>query len=262
MRPTFDARGGGSMDDSRLSVARIFCAAWLVLLAGVETVPLFGQSTTLGQFFGTVVDSTGAVVPGADVTVLNIATGVASKAFTNERGEYLVDKLTPGMYTISVELTGFKKEVATGVRLEGGQKARVDLPLQAGGTNETVTVTGQSTVTDTATADIASTIDHKPIVDLPLSGRNVIVLSNLTTGGSNVRFATDFRLERDGGGVPALNGIMPSSSQILYDGSQNQSIIEQKPAVKPIPETVQEFKIITSNYSAEYGRVGGGVISM
>src|SRR5437867_1491382 len=191
------------------------------------------QSVTFGQFLGTVTDSSGAVVPGATVTIVNKETGVSRTTTTNERGDYLADKLLPGVYELQVALPGFKKEIATDVRLTSSQKARVDFLLTAGDISDSVTVTGQSVTLDTATADRSSTIDEKQITSLPLSGRSLTVLSELTTGAVGVRFSTDTRFYRDGGGIPAANGLRPDlSSSILYDGANNQDYIDMKPAVK------------------------------
>ena len=181
---------------------------------------------------------------------------------TNERGDYLVDKLIPGLYDLRAELTGFKAEVAAEVHLLSSQKARVDFLLTPGATSETVSVTDHSVTLDTATAERSSTIEERQITGVPLAGRSLTVLSELTTGAVGVRFSTDTRFFRDGGGMPATNGLRPDqSSSALYDGANNQDYYDNKASVKATPETVQEFKIITNTVSAEYGKVGGMVVS-
>ena len=148
------------------------------------------------------------------------------------------------------------------MHLLSSQKARVDFLLTPGATSETVSVTDHSVTLDTATAERSSTIEERQITGVPLAGRSLTVLSELTTGAVGVRFSTDTRFFRDGGGMPATNGLRPDqSSSALYDGANNQDYYDNKASVKATPETVQEFKIITNTVSAEYGKVGGMVVS-
>ncbi len=133
--------------------------------------------------------------------------------------------------------------------------------------DEQVTVVGQSTIIDTDAVEVTAVVEEKKILDLPLPRRDVLQLAHLATGGTRELppdrvyrgdgFDTTF-----GGGSPAFNGLYPHSNQISLDGANNQSSFTQRPVVQATPETIQEFKVITNNYSAEYGRVGGAVISM
>ena len=145
----------------------------------------------------------------------------------------------------------------------GAWEYRLDFEMTAGEISEHVTVMGQSTIMDTDTAEVAAVIEEKTILDLPLRGRDLVKLAYLTTGGTQERQEVGYTdLQAYGGGYPSFNGLYNHSNQITLDGSNNMGYISQRPAVQPTPETVQEFKVITNNYSAESGRVGGAVISM
>ena len=141
--------------------------------------------------------------------------------------------------------------------------ARVNFTLTPGEISEQVTVTGQSTIIDTDAVEIGAVVEEKKILDLPLKGRDMVKMAYLTAGAVQ-EFQNDpsENTSQYGGGFPAFNGLYSHSNQITLDGANNQGYITQRPAVQPTPETVQEFKVITNNYSAEYGRVSGAVISM
>ena len=238
--------------------------AALVLVVHALAAPLaYGQAATFSRLLGTVKDQTGAVVPGVEVTATATATNVPHMAVTNDRGDYVIDKLIPGFYDISAELPGFKTARSLGVRLEVQTVSRIDLTMSPGEISEQVTVTGQSTIIDTDNAEVAAVIEEKKILDLPLAGRDMVKLAYLTTGGTQERQEIGYStLYAYGGGYPTFNGMYSHSNQIQLDGSNNMGYITQRPTVQPTPETVQEFKVITNNYSAEYGRVAGAVITM
>ena len=246
-----------------------FTYAWLLGGIAVLTVVLltppvaYGQAALFARLVGTVQDQTDAVVPGVEVTATNTATNVPSLAITNDRGDYIIDKLQPGTYDLKAELPGFTTQVSLGLILVQGKIARIDFTMTPGEIAEQVTVTGQSTIIDTDTAEVSQVIGEKKILDLPLRGRDLVKLAYLTTGGTQENQETGYTsLYSYGGGYPSFNGLYAHSNQIMLDGANNMGYITQRPTVQPTPETVQEFKVITNNYSAEYGRVGGAVISM
>ena len=247
----------------QLRLILLICSCVFVLFPAVQA---YGQSSTYARLVGTVKDQSDAVLPGVEVTATSKATNIPTLAVTNDRGDYLIDKLIPGLYDVRAELPGFKTQLSVDIRLEVTQVARVDVVMTPGEISEQVTVVGQSTIIDTDTVENASVVEEKKIQDLPIQGRNLVKLAYLATGGNlpgrggastPAENANDY-----GGGYPAFNGLYNHANQITLDGSNNQGYITQRPAVQPTPETIQEFKVITSNYSAEYGRVGGAVISM
>ena len=236
--------------------------AVLALAAVLAPASAYGQATTYARLLGTVTDQTGAVVPGVEVEAT--ATNVPRLAVTDDRGNYLIDKLIPGRYDLKAELPGFKTQISLDVRLEVTQVARVDFTMTPGEIAEQVTVTGQTTIIDTDTAEVGAVIEERKILDLPIRGRDLVKLAYLTTGGVQERSEIGYaqQMYAYGGGYPSFNGLYAHSNQITLDGANNQGYVTQRPVVQPTPETVQEFKIITNNYSAEHGRVGGAVISM
>ena len=239
----------------------IFIAGVLAIGLFFVSSPLgFGQSSTFARLIGTVTDQSGAVVPGVSVAAVNKGTGITRTVVSDDRGDYLIDKLIPGVYDVSVEQPGFQKQTATEIRLATEQIGRVDFVLVPGGAAEQVTVTGQTPVIDTASAELGAVVDEKKIMDLPLSGRRLTKLAYLTTGGIQQSLNPDPSI--DGGGLPAFNGLDATSNQVNFDGANNIGITVSNSVISPTPETVQEFKVITNNYSAEYGRVAGAVISL
>ena len=250
-----DSRDSGKVQ----CLVRVAISLMILALAA----PLaYGQAATFARVVGTVKDQTDAVVPGVEVTATNTATNIPKSAITNDRGDYILDKLNAGTYDLRAELPGFKTQISLGVVLAQTQVARVDFVMTPGEIAEQITVTGQSTIIDTDTAEVSSVIEEKKILDLPLRGRTLVSLAYLTTGGTQERQDVGSMQVSGGGGYPSFNGQYSHSNQILLDGANNVSYIRQRPAVHPTPETVQEFKVITNNYSAEYGRVGGAVISI
>ena len=227
-----------------------------------STSAAYGQATSWAQLIGTVTDQTRGIVPGVEVTVLNQATNVPKSTLTDDRGNYLVDKLQPGDYDLSTSLPGFKTQRVNNIRLSAEQVGRIDFVLTPGEITEEVTVTGQSTIIDTASTELASVVEEKKILDLPLRGRTLTKLAYLTTGGVSENQTGDLSETNYGGDLPAFNGQHSTSNQVLLDGTNNMGYTSMRVSVNPTPETVQEFKIITNNYSAEYGRVAGAVVHM
>ena len=164
--------------------------AWYRLALSVVALLLLtpsllqGQSTAYARLVGTVKDQTGAVLPGVEITAASRRTNVTRDAVTSDRGDYLIDKLAPGLYDLRAELPGFKSQVSTGLRLEVNRVVRVDLILTPGEIAEQITVTDQPTILDTDTAEIATVIEEQKILDLPLRGRDLVKLAYLTTGST------------------------------------------------------------------------------
>ena len=212
---------------------------------------------------GTVKDPSGAIVPRATVTVTNIRTNISVKTETDDAGFYIIPSLRPGEYSVTAESAGFSKIVRTGVTLQVAQVARIDVTLQPGAVSETVEVVGATSLLDTETSSRGLVIDQKKIVELPLNGRDYNQLALLSPGvlpGTPRLASVNFK------GVLNVNGNRTFNNVFLLDGVDNISYSnsfrgENVQLVQPSIEALQEFKIQTNAYSAEYGRSSGAVVN-
>jgi carboxypeptidase family protein len=236
------------------------CLALLVL--GILPAAVFAQ--TSGQITGTVHDNTGAVVNGAQVTIRDTAKGIDRQTTTNTDGEYLVSGLGAGAYDISVTAPGFKTFQATGVKLDIGQKARVDIPLTVGATNTQVVVTGEAIAqVETQQSDLAGTVTGKEITQLELNGRNFTQLATLVPGVSNQSGQDEGTVGVYGNVAFSVNGGRTEYNNWELDGGDNMDNGSNTTLnVYPSLEAIAEFKVLTSNYGAQYGRNGSGTVEV
>ena len=227
---------------------------------GAIAIFLFASFLTAQGFRATVVgrvtDDTGAVLPGAMITITNIGTNESRSVIVNDSGEYSIPQLAPGQYTLTAEYTGFNKVVRSGIVLETNQQARLDVALKVGGITEEVEVNAAAPLVTTENASIGNVVDQKKIVDLPLNGRDYLQLAFMqpnvfiSASGSNLGFR---------GGLNVA-GNSEVANQYLLDGIDNNDETTNQPLHHPILDAVREFKILTGTYSAEYGRQAGGQI--
>lgn len=222
---------------------------------------LVGMTNAFGQaehalITGVVRDSSGAVVPGAEVAITNTATGVTVKTHTNKVGYYTVPYLVPGEYQLTVEHRGFKHAVVSGIQLTVAEAAREDVTLQIGAQTQKVSVVSRPATLQTQTSSLGQTIGTHQILSLPLLGRDPLSLTSLSPGvmpPPNAGFA---------GTGSAINGGRLNTTSVLYDGGDVRTSAAMNVGF-PLPlEAVKEFKVITNSYSAKYGRSGGGVITI
>lgn len=231
---------------------------FIVLATFMLSSAAFGQRVT-GSIDGSVTDTTGAVLPGVEVTVTNDATGLTRTIITNEIGRYNVLQLQPGTYSVQALLPGFRTELRRGVRVEVDRTARVEIQLEVGVVTETVEVTADAPLVQSDNAALGQVIDSQRVAQLPLNGRNFLDLASLTPGvvphseGSN--FATR-------GGTINVNGAREQVNNFMLDGIDNNDAGPASIIISPSPDSIQEFKVQTSTTSAEYGRAVGGLVNV
>jgi hypothetical protein len=224
---------------------------------------VLGQ-TNRGAISGTVLDQNGAAVPGASVTVTNIGTNQSSKVTTSSGGNFTVSSLEPVAYRIVVEANGFKKAILESVKVDTAQVASANVVLETGAVAETVTVNGDTSLISTETGTTSQTIGERQLRDLPLNNRSVLDLAVTAPNVTGDAGSEDPEVA-SGQPVPGynlnLNGGRSGTTTILADGVNNTGVGIARAIVSFTPETVQEFTVQTSGYSAEYGQTGGGVIN-
>ncbi len=213
---------------------------------------------------GRVADPTGASVPNAIVKVVNSATNETVTVTTNQDGNYTIPFIRPGIYLMTVEASGFKKYNRDKQEFSVGQNATINVALEVGGANETVTVTGEAPLLEESKADRGNVIENRRIVELPLNARNPFMLATLTPG---ITFNGPAIYQRpfDNGAIAdwSVNGSLNRNNEFLLDGAPNNSIQGgNNIAYVPPVDAVGEFKIMTNSYDAQYGRSGGGVMNV
>jgi len=208
------------------------------------------------QLTGTIRDASGAVVLGAKVTLKNSDTNIARSETSNRNGDFVFTLVPIGSYQVEVTHEGFRRYVRRGITLEINQNARLDVALEVGTDTQTVEVTGNVTLVDTISDTIGTSVIGETIQRAPLNGRNVLDLALLQPG------VTETNGDSTAAGNYSIAGGRTDSVTFLLDGGLNNNLLDNSIVYNPNPDTIAEFRILESNYSAEYGRNGGGVISV
>ncbi len=223
----------------------------LVVLAFGSAGTLYAQEASTGTILGKITDSTNAVLPNASVTITNIDTGRTRTLQTNSDGEYTAPELQPGPYKIMVVSPGFGNKVSN-LTLVVAQRARVDAELKAGATTETVQVDSSAVALDTDTSSVSQLVSQRQVDQLPLNGRNFLNL--LFIGAGAVQTLGEQGQMRGGeGNAISINGGRPESNNYTLDGMVNTDTALNTPAVILSQDAIQEFKVQSETYSAEYG---------
>src|SRR5262245_30476974 len=249
-----------------LRAPRWLCTT-LVFLCVLTLVPAYAHAQAFsGTILGTVTDSTGSVVPGATVTIVNTGTGLTRTVTTEASGEFTAPQVPTGKYSVTAELTGFKKVTLENIDVGVDQRVRVDVKLELGAMTEAVTITAESPLVQTSSSELGTTVRTEQIQALPLNGRNFVNLTRTIPGvlrgipGANI----------DGAGSLAwrasasfsANGQRPRDNNYMLDGVDNNETWLQTVVIFPNVDALDEFKMQTSTYSAEFGRSLGGVVNI
>jgi hypothetical protein len=245
------------------------CSLFFVLLAClILCTPLLAQVTG-GNLSGTITDPSGAVIPGAEVLITNTETGINRTVTTNSDGFYAAPNLRPGSYEVTGTAKGFTKQKKTGLTITVGSQEVMDLKLGLGNTVQTVEVVEKTSNVELATSDLGGIVGSTTVQELPLNGRSWTDLTTLQPGVSHIEtqvaFTDSGRGNRGFGTQVAISGARPQQNNYRLDGVSVNDYANGGPASvlggSLGVDAIQEFSVITTNASAEYGRVAGGVVN-
>ena len=245
------------MNNKKMMQALCLAVAVVWLAVGMADAQEIG-----GQIRGTVTDKTGAVIPGAKVSVISEVTGTEYKTETSETGIYAVLNLPVGTYRVKITAGGFQTSERTGIVLHASDRLTVDASLEVGAVESTITVATETTVMVQETSVVQGLVNEKQMLELPLNNRNFVQLVTLVPG------VVDSLPDEVGIGLTSLvsisiNGTRRNAVNWLVDGASNVDVGSNITLLStPTVDTIAEFKILTSTYSAEWGRSGGGIVNI
>ena len=233
--------------------------------------PRLNAQVSTGAIIGTVRDASGAWVPGVSITVTSVETGTVRKAAVDSDGEYQVPSLVPGIYRIEASLKGFTTQIRTGVSVTVGATAKVDFVLAVGSMTETVEVSAEAPQVDAISASLGGLVGERAIRELPLNGRDWLQLATLQAGvvggigQQSAASSTNSRAARGNGVALTISGNRPTGNVFLVDGLVVNDQANASPGsglnVNLGVDAIREFRILTDEYTAEYGRSTGGVVT-
>jgi len=237
--------------------------AVLVLLAlAVVSVPVFAQSTG-GRILGRVSDPSGAVIGDVKITLTNQATGVARSSATNSSGDYVFVEVVPGQYQVSFEHTGFKKNVQSNVTVEVNGVVTLNSVLQLGTAAETVEVTSEAPLVDTTSTQLGAVVNDRAVSQLPLNARDTYQFLQLQPGVmSTVGSSNSVVYGSNNAGAVSVNGGRGRSNNFSVNGGDANDQFVNLPTVQPAPDSIEEFRVLTNTFDAEYGRNSGSVVNV
>src|SRR5271157_4876578 len=238
-----------------------FLLAVLLSMVFLQSARCAGAQSTGGRIRGTVTDESGGAIVGAKVTLINEATNAAREVQTSATGDYLFLEVPVGTYEVDVNQQGFKKYSRKGIVLVLNEIASVDVTLQIGSTVDTVEVTGAPPVIDTTTTQLGAVMTDQSVRELPLSTRNTYQLLQLQPGVQS-QLGADLFFGSSNPGVVSVNGGRGRSNNYMVNGGDGNDIFVNGPAIQPGPDAIEEFRVLTNTFDAEYGRNSGSVVNV
>ena len=248
-------------------LAKVFLLCLLALMIWVMPGKSAAQAT--GQLSGVVADPTGSVIPKAKVELISAATAQVRTATSGGDGSYLFPLVAPGTYQVRTSVVGFKTSLVQNVEVQVNGTTHLDIKLEIGATSQEVTVTGAAPLVETSNATLGNVVNEESVVDLPLNGRNFAQLGTLIPGvvaapsglggaGGNATIGGF----GDSTGSYNVNGMRNQSNSFLMDGAPNNDSFNSGFVMRPPPDAIEEFKIMSHSYEAEYGRNAGSVVNV
>ncbi len=223
-----------------------------------------GQETR-AALSGTVTDPSSASVAGASLVLVNIQTGVETRTESSRMGQYRFLFVNPGTYRLTTEMAGFRKQIREGIVLETGQAATLDVTVQLGSQAESVAVGADAPLIEAEKADRGMVVTRANLAELPTITRTPVLLATLAPGVTNTAVRYDWTpFSNSGLTTWSINGSTAFSTGFLIDGAPNDAVYQSALTIAYVPpsDAVQEFRVVANAYDAQYGRNGGGVISM
>jgi len=232
------------------------CLGLCLAVAGADA------QVATGTILGSVTDATGGAVPGATVTATNLDTQFTRSAASDASGQYSLPLLPVGRYRVDVALDGFKNFSQTGILLEVGRNARIDARIEPGSVSEVVSVTADAPLVETATASLSRAVSQREVLNLPLVNRDLYQLLSITGGVTSNDASNSLGGPEQTTTVNGSQRAQIGTVNFQLDGGNNTAGLRGTGNPAPNPEAVQEFRVITSNFSAEYGRYPAGVVDV
>ena len=247
------------MSRNRTLMSLISLCVFLVI-----SVPAYGQLNT-ATLSGTATDLTGGVLPGVTITLTQVETGRVRNTITGDEGRFQATSLEVGTYEVAAELVGFQTLIQDGIQLTVGAQRVLDFVLSPGNISERVTVTADAALVDTTTSSVGGLVDDQQIRDLPLNGRDYVQLTTLQAGVFKSRLSREYNVHRGAGTQLSINGARTDQNLFIQDGTNTNDFFNMTPGGVTGDslgvEAIKEFRVLTHNFSAEYGQAGGAVIT-
>lgn len=237
-------------------------ASWLAVLtmAAVLVIPALGQGTG-GRILGRASDPTGAVLANLTVHLVNEQTGVVRDTKTDSNGDYTFVAVPVGSYRLEFDMPGFKKNIQRGVTLQLNQVITLNMIMQVGETKEVVEVTSEAPLVDTTSTQLGTVVNDRAIVQLPLNQRDTYQFLSLQPGVSS-QVGADLYYGGNNVGSVSVNGGRGRANNFSVNGGDANDLFVNLPTVQPTPDSVEEFRILTNTFDAEYGRNSGSVVNL
>lgn len=234
----------------------------VVLALSFLSLPLFAQGTG-GRILGRVADPSGAVLASVKVTASNDATGVNHDAVTNDSGDYVFPNLAVGTYSLTFDLGGFRKAVRHGITLDVNQVITLNMTMQLGTAQEVIDVTSEAPLVDTSSTQLGAVVNNRSVNELPLNARDTYQFLQLQPGvqsqlGSS---GSTFYGSNDAGAV-SVNGGRGRANNFSVNGGDANDAFVNLPTIQPTPDAIDEFRVISNTFDAEYGRNSGAVVNV
>src|SRR6266481_8115680 len=236
---------------------------WLVLSLCLICSTLMSAQSTGGRILGRVADSSGAVLAKVKVTATNEATGISRETQTNDNGDYVFPEVPVGTYTLSFDSSGFKNLVRKGVTLQVNQVITLNMTMQIGASKEVVEVTSEAPLVDTTSTQLGAVADARSISQLPLNARDTYQFLQLQPGvTSTVGSGNQIVYGSDKAGSVSVNGGRGRANNFSVNGGDANDQFVNLPTVQPSPDSIEEFRVLTNTFDAEYGRNSGSVVNV